>query len=148
MSDLSELYREIILDHGKRPRNHRAMDDADRHAEGFNPLCGDRMTVYLKTSGDRIDDMSFTGAGCAICMASASMMTKRMGGATMADAAGVFDDFRDMLVGEDDPSDRLGDLAALAGVRRFPMRVKCATLPWHTMKAALAGDAVAVTTES
>ncbi len=115
MTDLAELYQEIILDHAKSPRNHRVIEDADRHAEGFNPLCGDRVTVYLKTKDDRIDDVSFIGAGCAICLASASMMTKRIAGASTAGASALFDDFRAMLVHDDAPSDRLGDLAALAG---------------------------------
>lgn len=148
MNDLAELYQEIILDHGKSPRNHRVIEDASSHAEGFNPLCGDRVTVYLKTAGGRIEDASFIGAGCAICTASASMMTRKLSGCSTVEALSLFESFQEMLVHEGEPEEKIGELAALSGVRRFPMRVKCATLPWHTMKEALAGGGDTVSTES
>jgi nitrogen fixation NifU-like protein len=148
MSDLRELYQEVILDHGKRPRNFRRVEGADRTAEGYNPLCGDKVTVYATLAGDVIEDVAFQGAGCAISTASASMMTTALKGKTVAEAERLFARFHGMITGagaahEDD----LGDLAALAGVREFPMRVKCASLAWHTLRAALHGGEETVSTE-
>lgn len=143
---LTDLYHDIILDHGKKPRNFRAIEGAP-HAEGFNPLCGDRVTVYLLMDGERVADVAFEGAGCAICMASASLMTEAVRGAAVDDAQGQFDRFRTLLTGDDEPPAELGSLAALVGVRRFPMRVKCATLPWHTMQAVLEKRDDVVSTE-
>jgi nitrogen fixation NifU-like protein len=138
MSDLSDLYQEVILDHNRRPRNFRALDVATHHAEGFNPLCGDRVTVFLHVHGDRIDDVAFQGSGCAISKASASLMTDRLKGCTVVEARDLFERFHRMVttpMGLD--VEDLGKLSALAGVREFPVRVKCASLPWHTLKAAL-----------
>lgn len=138
MSDLTDLYQEVILDHNRRPRNFHAMADASHHAEGFNPLCGDRLMLYLKLDGDRIADVSFEGAGCAISKASASMMTDALKGQTIADALAMFERFHAMVTSPtDQPADEMGKLSALAGVREFPVRVKCASLAWHTFKAAL-----------
>jgi nitrogen fixation NifU-like protein len=147
--DLRELYQELILDHGKAPRNHRAIEGAARRAEGYNPLCGDRVTVYLDLADHSLRDVSFTGSGCAICTASASMMTQALHGTSRAEALETFDAFIRLVTGPESPAvaERLGKLAALSGVRRFPMRVKCATLPWHTMKAALEEGQALVTTE-
>ena len=149
MSDLRDLYQEVILDHSKRPRNHRAMPEADRKAEGYNPLCGDRETVFLDLEGDVLKDVSFQGAGCAISTASASMMTESVKGKTRAEADALFARFHDLITGKPGPvdGDALGKLAVFSGVREYPVRVKCATLPWHTLKAALDG-AGAVSTES
>jgi nitrogen fixation NifU-like protein len=152
MSDLRELYQEVILDHGKRPRNFRAVEGADRTAEGYNPLCGDKVTVYAKVAGGVIEDLAFQGAGCAISTASASMMTTALKGKTVAEAERLFDRFHGMITGaaakEGGPSaaDDLGDLVVLGGVREFPMRVKCASLAWHTLRAAL-HDGGTVSTE-
>jgi len=146
MMDLEDLYHDVILDHGKSPRNLRDIGDADGHAEGFNPLCGDRVTVYVKRGDGAIEDISFTGAGCAICMASASMMTQRLKGVTVDKAHDDFKKFTGMLTCEGDAPD-LGKLLALGGVRRYPMRVKCATLAWHTLAAALEHNRDPVTTE-
>jgi nitrogen fixation protein NifU and related proteins len=146
MSDLSDLYQQLILDHGKRPRNLRAIDDADRTAEGYNPLCGDHVTVYVKLLDRTLDDVSFTGAGCAICTASASLMTQAVKGRREADAEAMFEAFHDLLTretasgnGSQQNDIDLGKLEALAGVKKYPIRVKCATLPWHTLHAALQG---------
>lgn len=151
MSELTDLYQDLILDHGKRPRNMRAMKSANRHAEGFNPLCGDRITIHVHDANGTIDDVSFEGSACAICTASASLMTQRLKGSTAADAEAMFQSFRNMLTGPEADVDQyegaLGKLAALAGVRRYPMRVKCAMLPWHTLKAALDDRDDVVTTE-
>ena len=150
MSQLRELYQQVILDHSKRPRNFRAMANGARQAEGFNPLCGDRVTVYLELQDDTVADVSFTGSGCAICTASASMMPQLLKGKTVAEVERMFGKFRDLVMGEvemDDALEDLDKLAVFAGVRQFPLRVKCAVLPWHTIKAALAGEAEAVTTE-
>jgi nitrogen fixation NifU-like protein len=146
MSDLSELYQEIILDHGKRPRNHRTIDDADCEAEGFNPLCGDRLTVYVRIGDDRIDDVSFVGSACAICTASASMMTQHVRGMDQSETESVFEAFQHLLTDPAAPEPP-ACVGKLAGVRKYPMRVKCATLPWHTLKAALDKDRDVVTTE-
>jgi nitrogen fixation NifU-like protein len=146
--DLTELYQEVILDHTKRPRNRRAIASPNRTAEGYNPLCGDHIHVYLRMHDGRIDDASFTGSACAICTASASMLTEAVTGRSADEARVMFDRFRQVLTERDAvPDDDLGELAALAGVRRFPIRVKCATLPWHTLKAALEGAAEPVSTE-
>jgi nitrogen fixation NifU-like protein len=151
MSDLADLYQEVILDHNRRPRNFRALEGADRRAHGHNPLCGDQVTVFLKMDGDRIDDIAFEGSGCAISKASASLMTEAVKGATTADALGLFDRFHAMVTApldapvDDDES--LGKLVSLAGVRSFPVRVKCASLAWHTLKAALASSGDPVVTE-
>jgi nitrogen fixation NifU-like protein len=141
--ELSELYREIILEHSRAPRNKRIIAGAHRRAEGFNPLCGDRVIVYLDVDDAVIRDICFTGAGCAICTASASMMTEHLKGRGEQDARDAFMKFQSMVRGESDRESASGEsegferLDALAGVQRFPMRVKCATLPWHTMIAAL-----------
>jgi nitrogen fixation NifU-like protein len=143
MEDLRELYQEAILDHSKRPRNFHGMPEANRKANGHNPLCGDRATVYLRVEADVVVDMSFEGSGCSISTAAASMMTEALKGKTVAEAKALFDRFHDLVTA--DPSRavaapaELGKLAAFGGVHEFPMRVKCASLPWHTMKAALDG---------
>ena len=138
MSDLSDLYQEVILDHNRRPRNFHRLDGASHHAEGYNPLCGDRVTVFVQVDNDRIADLAFQGSGCAISKASASLMTDRLKGCTVGEARDLFERFHRMVT---TPSDRevedLGKLSALAGVREFPVRVKCASLAWHTLKAAL-----------
>ncbi len=146
MSELRELYQEVILDHNKSPRNFKKLEMANRVAEGHNPLCGDEVTVYLQVAGDRIEDIAFQGHGCAISKASASMMTSDLKGKTAEEAESLFQDVHNMLTGEGGPPDteRLGRLTALAGVREFPTRVKCATLAWHTMKGALHGDETVV----
>lgn len=138
MSDLSDLYQEVILDHNRRPRNFHRLDGASHHAEGYNPLCGDRVTVFVQVDNDRIADLAFQGSGCAISKASASLMTDRLKGCTVSEARDLFERFHRMVT---TPSDRevedLGKLSALGGVREFPVRVKCASLAWHTLKAAL-----------
>lgn len=148
--DLTALYQSIILDHNRRPRNFRELADADRRTEGRNPLCGDELTVWVKMSDDRIDDVTFMGSGCAISKASASMMTTAVKGKTRSEATALFERFHDLVTGSattraEDPA--LGQLAAFSGVSRFPMRVKCASLAWHALRAALGGDASAVSTE-
>jgi nitrogen fixation NifU-like protein len=151
MSDLRDLYQEVILDHSKRPRNFHTMPEADRKAEGYNPLCGDRETVYLDLEGDRLKDVSFQGAGCAISTASASMMTESVKGKTRAEAEALFERFHALITGKDAGSrngPELGKLEVFSGVREYPVRVKCATLPWHTLKAALESDGATVSTES
>ena len=150
-TDLRDLYQEVILDHSKRPRNFHAMPDADRKAEGYNPLCGDRETVFLDLDGDVLKDVSFQGAGCAISTASASMMTESVKGKTRAEADALFERFHDLITGKsgsDAASPELGKLTVFSGVREYPVRVKCATLPWHTLKAALVGENAPVSTES
>ena len=139
MSELTDLYQEVILDHNRRPRNFREMSEANRRQEGYNPLCGDRLTLYVKLDGDRISDVSFQGTGCAISKASASLMTEALKGKTVDDARALFDRFHEMVTSppEATPAD-LGKLSVLAGVREFPTRVKCASLAWHTLKAAVA----------
>ncbi|MGQ0732431.1 MAG: Fe-S cluster assembly sulfur transfer protein SufU [Acidobacteriota bacterium] len=141
MSDLTELYQEVILDHNRRPRNFRALEAASRHQEGYNPLCGDRLTVYVSLDRDRIADVSFQGSGCAISKASASLMTEAVKGKTVAEARALFERFHEMVTATpEDPVPDLGKLTVLAGVREFPTRVKCASLAWHTVKAAIAAD--------
>ncbi len=150
MSDLSELYQEVILDHNKSPRNFRKLEGANRMAEGYNPLCGDQFTVYLKLEGDVIKEISFQGAGCAISKASASMMTASLKGKTEAEAKALFDRVHKMLLGELDTKSgehNLGKLSLLSGVCQFPARVKCASLSWHTLQAALKGAGGVATTE-
>jgi len=150
MSDLSDLYQEIILEHSKVPRNFRVPPDANHKAEGFNPLCGDHFTVYLQLEGDAIRDIAFQGSGCAISKASASMMTQSLKGKTRADAEKLFNRFHSLVTGHDAanaPTEDLGKLSAFSGVSEFPVRVKCATLAWHTMRAALEGTQQSVSTE-
>jgi nitrogen fixation protein NifU and related proteins len=148
MSDLSELYQEVILDHNRRPRNFRALEDPSRTQEGYNPLCGDRLTLYVKLEGARIVDVAFQGAGCAISKASASLMTEALKGKTVDEARALFERFHDMVTSSpDSDTPDLGKLSVLAGVREYPTRIKCASLAWHTMKAAVAGEQGTVTTE-
>jgi len=150
MSDLSELYQEVILDHNKRPRNFQKLEGANRTAEGYNPLCGDQFTVYLRLEGDVVRDISFQGAGCAISKASASLMTTSVKGKTRAETEVLFDKVHKMLTGEPSPRvepHELGKLAVLSGVCEFPARVKCASLAWHTLHAALKGEGAPVSTE-
>ena len=138
MSDLSDLYQEVILDHNRRPRNFRVLEHATHQAEGYNPLCGDRLSLFLTLDGDVITDVGFQGSGCAISKASASLMTDCVKGAAVADARALFDRFHRMVTTPPDVEvEDLGKLSALAGVREFPVRVKCASLAWHTLKAAL-----------
>lgn len=138
MSELSDLYQEVILDHNRRPRNFRAIDNPDRAQEGFNPLCGDRLTLYVKLDGERIADIAFQGSGCAISKASASLMTEALKGKTLDEARALFARFHAMITTAPDvvPED-LGKLSVLAGVREFPTRIKCASLAWHTLKVAV-----------
>jgi nitrogen fixation NifU-like protein len=139
--ELDDLYQEVILDHNRRPRNFHAIVDASHRAEGYNPLCGDRLTLYLKVDGDVISDAAFEGSGCAISKASASLMTDAIKGRTVPDARLLFDRFHHMVTASHEiDADDLGKLTALAGVRAFPVRIKCASLAWHTFKAALEGD--------
>jgi nitrogen fixation protein NifU and related proteins len=136
--DLADLYRDVILDHNRRPRNFGPLDPADATVEGFNPLCGDRLTLRLKFDGDKISDIRFEGKGCAISTASASLMTEAVKGRTKAEASHMFDRVHELLTDDDAGiSDDLGKLAALSGVREFPVRVKCASLCWHTLASAL-----------
>jgi nitrogen fixation NifU-like protein len=138
MSDLAELYQEVILDHNRRPRNFHQLEAASHSAEGYNPLCGDRLTLYLKVDDGVIADVAFQGSGCAISKASASMMTDALKGKTVAEAQALFDRFHRMVTtAPDQPVEDLGKLSVLAGVREFPVRVKCASLAWHTLKAAI-----------
>ncbi len=138
MSDLRELYQEVILDHNKSPRNFRELDGADRHADGYNPLCGDKLAVYVNLDDDVITDISFLGSGCAISKASASLMTDAVKGKTLVEAQRLFVKFHSMVTGDagDVDEDELGKLAVLAGVRDYPTRIKCASLAWHTLRAA------------
>lgn len=140
MSELSELYQQVILDHNKKPRNFHKLENANRSAEGYNPLCGDHLNVYLRVEGDQVQEVSFEGSGCAISKASASMMTQAVKGKSKAEAEELFNEFHRMATGELDEEreeNHLGKLTIFAGVRDFPARVKCATLSWHTMHAAL-----------
>src|ERR687892_2297506 len=140
MSELSELYQQVILDHNKKPRNFRKLETANHSAEGYNPLCGDQLTVYLNVADGRVQEVGFEGSGCAISKASASMMTQAVKGKSKEEAESLFKEFHSMVTGElDEETDEnsLGNLKIFAGVREFPVRVKCATLPWHTMHAAL-----------
>ncbi len=150
MPALRELYQEIILDHNKSPRNYRKIEDANRKVEGYNPLCGDHYTVYVKYENDVIKDISFDGAGCAISKASGSVMTLMLKGKTREEAEHLFAEFHKLVKGELNPEenmDHLGRLAAFSGVSEFPARVKCASLAWHTMYAALNNKETTVSTE-
>ena len=150
MSDLRDLYQDVILEHSKTPRNYGELPAANHKAEGFNPLCGDRFTVYVTLDGDVVRDISFQGSGCAISKASASMMTQSVKGKTMAEAEKIFARFHDMVTGHAATSpegSELGKLAVFSGVSEFPVRVKCATLAWHTLHAALEGTQDPVSTE-
>jgi nitrogen fixation protein NifU and related proteins len=149
MSELSDLYQEVILEHNKNPRNFREIEGADRMADGNNPLCGDALRVYVKMDGDTVSEVAFKGSGCAISKASASMMTQVVKGKSKDEAETLFDEFHRMVLGELDEEaeeNHLGKLKIFAGVREFPARVKCASLSWHTLNAALHGEDV-VTTE-
>jgi nitrogen fixation protein NifU and related proteins len=140
-TELLDLYQEVILDHNRRPRNFHALADASHSAEGYNPLCGDRLTLYLKVADGLVDDVSFEGAGCAISKASASLMTDAVKGKTVAEVQALFDRFHRMVTTPpEQPVEDLGKLSALAGVREFPVRVKCASLAWHTLKAAFGNE--------
>lgn len=146
--ELRELYQEIIIDHNRNPRNHHAMDDATAQANGFNPLCGDKLTVYVKLTNEVISDLSFVGCGCAISQASASLMTDALKGKTIEEAHKLFHRVHHMLtVDDEEPLLTMDKLTVLAGVKAFPARVKCATLAWHTLEAALNKDQTIVKTE-
>lgn len=148
MSELRELYQEVILEHSKKPRNYRALEQANHKAEGFNPLCGDHFTVYLDLKDGAINDIGFQGSGCAISKASASMMTQTLKGKTAAEAEDIFTKFHDLVTGQKTGTqEELGKLAVFAGVSEFPLRVKCATLAWHALRAAMRGEDQAVSTE-
>lgn len=150
MSDLRELYQELIIDHSKRPRNFRALEGANRKSEGYNPLCGDKITLFLELENDRVKNVGFQGSGCAISTASASVMTESVKGKTLADAEMLFEVFHQLVTGKPPAAGKtpeLGKLAAFSGVSEFPARVKCATLAWHTLHAALQGEGETVSTE-
>ena len=149
MSDqMRDLYREVILDHNRAPRNFGALDDATRVIEAVNPLCGDQLTLFLKTDGEHVTDISFSGTGCAISVASSSLMTEKVKGCECQQALRLFESVHDMLIGASDPDmDELDKLVALAGVREYPSRVKCASLAWHALKTALSSDQDRVSTE-
>ena len=150
MSDLRELYQELILDRNRKPRNFGPLSDANRSAKGVNPLCGDKITIYLQLDDDRVKDIRFEGAGCAISIASASVMTESLKGQSTSDAMNLFERFHQMVAANGDAAGGaldMGKLAAFAGVRDYPARVKCATLAWHALRAALEGGAQAVSTE-
>lgn len=148
-NDLATLYQDIIIDHNKSPRNFGELPPPRREADGYNPLCGDRLSVYLKLDGDRISDVSFDGSGCAISVASASLMTEALKGRTVAEAEALFNRMHALLTGSDEGGGdiELGKLEALAGVRAYPSRVKCAMLAWHTVQSALHDEHKPVTTE-
>ena len=149
MAGLSDLYQEILLEHNSKPRNFREVEEANHTSEGYNPLCGDQVTLYLKVIDGLIDDVGFQGSGCAISRASASMMTQSIKGQSVERAQEIFDAFHCMITepGADLDLDTLGDLETLSGVNEYPTRIKCAVLAWHTMKAALTGDDDSITTE-
>ena len=150
MGELADLYQEVILEHSKAPRNYRKPASANRHAEGYNPLCGDRCSVFLDVEDGAIKDIGFQGSGCAISRASASMMTQILKGKTKAEAAKLFEEFHNLVTGEAEAmknAQELGKLAVFAGVSKFPARVKCATLAWHTLQSALEGHDETVSTE-
>lgn len=149
MSDLKDLYQEVILDHNRRPRNFQKLEDANRKAEGYNPLCGDRLTLFLKLNGDKIEKIAFQGSGCAISKASASLMTSILKGKTRTEAEKIFEKFHNMVTGkthESLPAD-ISKLAVFSGVSEFPARVKCASLAWHTLRSAFEGKVEPVSTE-
>lgn len=142
MTDASELYQSLILDHNRSPRNFRVLEHGNRRAEGYNPLCGDHFTLWLQLDGDRISDVAFQGSGCAISKASASLMTMAVKGRTVEEAERIFDSFHRMVTGQGGPDvDLPPKLAVFAGVREFPSRVKCASLSWHALKSAIHGEA-------
>ena len=145
--ELRDLYQEVILEHSKKPKNFRVLETANHKAEGFNPLCGDHFTVYVDVKEGSITDIGFQGSGCAISKASASMMTQMLKGKSETEAEGIFSKFHDLVTGHGDGDEGLGKLAVFAGVSEFPLRVKCATLAWHALRAALKGDQDAVSTE-
>jgi nitrogen fixation protein NifU and related proteins len=150
MSDLRELYQELIIDHSKRPRNFKVLEAADRKLEGYNPLCGDKITLFLELEHDRVKNVSFQGSGCAISTASASVMTESVKGKTLAEVEALFEVFHQMVMGKPPAAGNapeLGKLAVFSGVSEFPARVKCATLAWHTLHAALQGTGETVSTE-
>jgi nitrogen fixation NifU-like protein len=149
MSDLTDLYQEVVLDHGKRPRNFGPLADATHHAEGLNPLCGDHLTVWAKVDGDRVNEARFEGSGCAISKASASVMTGAVKGKTRAEVDALFERFHRLVTEGPRPGDEesLGKLAVFGGVHEYPTRVKCASLAWHALRAALAGEGPPVSTE-
>jgi nitrogen fixation NifU-like protein len=150
MSDLRELYQELIIDHSKRPRNFRVLEGANRKSDGYNPLCGDKVTVFLELEGNHVKNISFQGAGCAISTASASVMTESLKGKTLVEAEAMFEIFHDLVTGKPPAAGKapeLGKLAVFSGVSEFPARVKCATLAWHTLHAAIQGQRDLVSTE-
>jgi nitrogen fixation NifU-like protein len=148
MSEMGDLYQEVIMDHNRNPRNYRAMDDATSHADGNNPLCGDHVTVFVHVDGDTVIDVSFTGVGCAISKSSASLMTQTLKGKSVAEAQAFYKSFHALITHEGTPDmDLLGKLKVFEGVGEFPARVKCATLAWRTVAAALEGKADHVSTE-
>ena len=148
MSELLDLYKEVILDHNRSPRNFGELEDANRTVEGVNPLCGDRIKLYVKMAGDRIEDIRFKGTGCAISVASSSLMTERVRGKTVAESLALFDQVHEMLTGDAAATpENLDKLAALSGVREFPTRVKCASLAWHALKTAVTSSDDKVSTE-
>jgi len=150
MSAIRELYQQIILDHNKSPRNFRKMENATRKVDGYNPLCGDHYTIFLRMENGVISDISFDGAGCAISKASASVMSSMLKGKSKTEAEALFRDFHRLVTGgadQEESLDRLGKLAAFAGVSEFPARVKCASLAWHTLHAALNSEDTSVSTE-
>jgi len=150
MSDLRDLYQEVILDHNKRPRNFGKLEEANRSAEGYNPLCGDRVIIYVRLENGAVQEVRFEGTGCAISKASASVMTESLKGKSLAEAEAIFRRFHDLVTGKPEAnsaSQGLGKLVVFAGVRDYPARVKCATLAWHTLAAALKGESKTVSTE-
>jgi len=150
MSDLHGLYQEVILDHNKKPRNFRKMEGASGHADGYNPLCGDKVTIYVKMEGDRIRDLSFQGSGCAISTASASLLTETLKGKTRAEAQALFEKFHGLVTAKEPKNGKdpqLGKLAVFSGVSEYPARVKCATLVWHTLRSALNESGEVASTE-
>ncbi len=150
MADLRDLYQEVILDHHKKPRNFHRIEHANRQADGFNPLCGDKLSVYMQIENGVVKDIGFIGTGCAISTASASMMTESLKGKTEAEAKAIFERFHQLVTNHSEPQPdpaSLGKLAVFSGVREYPVRVKCATLAWHTMRAALEGQQETVATE-
>jgi nitrogen fixation protein NifU and related proteins len=148
--ELKELYQEVILDHNKSPRNYKKLDNANHFAEGYNPLCGDKVNIYLDIEADKIEDISFQGSGCAISKASASLMTSSLKGKSIKEAKDLFEKFRELITGKENDElniEKLGKLAVFTGVKEFPSRVKCASLAWHTMLSALNNEKKLVTTE-
>lgn len=147
MSDLADLYQDVILDHSRHPRNFGSLEDSNREARGNNPLCGDRVTIYLRIDGEVIEGAGFEARGCAISLASASMMTEMVKGKTIVEARALFDRFRRLVTSGEGGGAGLDEIEALSGVREFPTRIKCATLPWHAMSAAMDGSSDEVKTE-